>query len=809
MDGLIHDLRHAIRALRRRPGFTLIALLTLAVGIGANAAVFTIVDALLLRPLPFGDRSARVVSLHSTHPSQREDWQDARLSGPDLEDLRRSTRVLEDVAGYVGRNFTVGTGGEAAERVGGGGVTPNLFPMLGVHPARGRHFLPEEAAVPGLEPTVILSDRLWRTRFGGDPAIVGRSILVNQRARTVVGVMPPGFRFPERDDLWLPYRPDGTPRDRRNITVIGLLRPGVTLAQLQSEMDTVAASAAARHPDTNRDWGLRALMYRDLAFDRAGRVAVFSLMGAVVLVLLIGCANLSNLLLAAGVARQREFAVRAAIGASRVRLVREMLAEGVLLSVAGGLLGAVLGSLALDAMVAAWPEELAYWIHFDVDARVIAFLTAVIVATAVLFGLLPALRASRPDLIEQLKEGARSSGSRADRRLQGGLVIGQVALCLALLVGANLMIRTFLRLQSADPGFDERPLASLRLYLPGDAYDPLPAKTAFVRRAVEKLRSVPGVVSAAMTTSIPADDGGWPIRIVADGQPVAPGRESSALMIATVPSLFDTLGVRLVAGRPFAEGETEQEGAPVAIVNGRLARHFWPDGSALGRRVGLVDAQATTWLTIVGIAPEVQYEEFGEETAQSALHVYVPYGRMGVRTLAFLVRGTGPSSALLRPMRAALAQVDAQAPVYDVWTMRDRRALTTWDQRFFGEAVGAFAFVALLLACLGVYGVLSYTVSRRTREIGVRIAVGAAPIDVMRLVVGQAAALAGVGVAVGLLLSAVVAHLLQGILYGVVPHDPKTLLGTATLLMAVVIGASALPARRATRIDPVDALRQD
>jgi predicted permease len=444
----------------------------------------------------------------------------------------------------------VGAGGEAAERVGGGGVTPNLFPMLGVHPARGRHFLPEEAAVPGLEPTVILSDRLWRTRFGGDPAIVGRSILVNQRARTVVGVMPPGFRFPERDDLWLPYRPDGTPRDRRNITVIGLLRPGVTLAQLQSEMDTVAASAAARHPDTNRDWGLRALMYRDLAFDRAGRVAVFSLMGAVVLVLLIGCANLSNLLLAAGVARQREFAVRAAIGASRVRLVREMLAEGVLLSVAGGLLGALLGSLALDAMVAAWPEELAYWIHFDVDARVIAFLAAVIVATAVLFGLLPALRASRPDLIEQLKEGARSSGSRADRRLQGGLVVGQVALCLALLVGANLMIRTFLRLQSADPGFDERPLASLRLYLPGDAYDPLPAKTAFVRRAVEKLRSVPGVVSAAMTTSIPADDGGWPIRIVADGQPVAPGRESSALMIATVPSLFDTLGVRLVAGRP-------------------------------------------------------------------------------------------------------------------------------------------------------------------------------------------------------------------------------------------------------------------
>jgi predicted permease len=810
MEGLIQDVRQAVRALRRRPGFTLTAVLTLAIGIGANAAVFTIVDALLLRPLPFGDRSARVVSLHSTHPTQPEDWPDARLSGPDLDDLRRSTRLLEDVAGYLGRNFTVAETAGLAERVRGGGVTPNLFPLLGVQPALGRFFVAEEAQPIGLEPAVILSYGLWQSRFGGDPAIVGKPILVNQRARTVVGVMPAGFRFPERDDIWLPLAAlPGSPRDQRMLAGIGVLRPGVRLAQLQAELDGLAAALAARHPSTNREWGLRALMYRDLAFDRAGRVAVFSLMGAVALVLLIGCANLSNLLLAAGVARQREIAVRTAIGASRARIVREMLAEGLVLSAAGGLLGAVLGRLGLDALVASWPEELPYWIHFDVDARVVGFLAVIVVLTAIAFGLLPALRASRPDVIEQLKEGARSAGSRADRRLQGGLVVAQVALCLALLVGANLMIRTFLKLQAADPGFDEKPLASLRLYLPGDAYNPLPAKAAFVRRAVDRLRALPGVAAAAATTSIPADDGGLPIRIVADGRPVEAGRENGAIMIATVPSLFDTLGVRLVAGRPFTDGETEQAGAPVAIVNGRLARHFWPDGSALGRRLGLVDAQATTWLTIVGIAPEMQYEEFGEETAQSALQVYVPYGRMGVRTIAFLVRGTAPAASLLRPMRAALAQVEAQAPVYDVSTMRERRALTTWERRFFGEAVGAFALVALLLACLGVYGVLSYTVSRRTREIGVRIAVGAAPIDVMRLVVGQAAALAGIGAAVGLLLSTAVAYLLQGILYGVVPHDPKTLLGTATLLVAVVIGASALPARRATRIDPVDALRQD
>ena len=807
MDNFVHDLRYALRALRHRPGFTLTAILTLAVGIGANAAVFTMVDALLLKPMPFGDRSERVVSLHSTHPTQAEDWLDARLSLPDLEDIRRATRSMEDVAGYAGRSFTLSDG--EAERVRGGSVSPNLFTLLGVTPALGRHFTPDEAQPAGFEPAVILSHRLWQRRFGGDPSIVGKPMWLNQRAVTVIGVMPPGFRFPERDDLWVALRQDDAPRDRRQVAGIGLLRPGVTLPQLQAELDGLAASHAERHVATNRSWGLRAFAYRDVAVDRPGRIAVFALMAAVALVLLIGCANLSNLLLAAGVARQREIAVRAAVGASRARIVRQMLLEGLLLALAGGVLGAALGRLGLESVVARWPEGLPYWVDLDLDFRVVGFLFLVVVATAAAFSLVPALRASRPDLVEQLKEGARSAGSADGRRLQNGLVVGQVALCLALLVGANLMIRTFLELQAADPGFDEASLASARLHLAGDAYDPLAAKAAFYRRALERLRAVPGVVSATATSSIPADDGGMPIRIVADGHAVEAGRETGAVMITTMPSLFETLGVGLDAGRTFTDGEAADASSPVAIVNRGLARRFWPDGSALGRRIGLVRPQGTTWLSIVGIAPEVQYEEFGEETAQSRLVVYVPYGHTGSRAMAFLVRGTGPAAALLAPVRQALAEVEPQSPVYEAFTMRDRRALTTWEQRFFGRAVGTFAVVALFLACLGVYGVLSCAVTSRTREIGVRMAVGAAPLDVLRLVAGQALALAGWGAALGLLLAAALGRLLGGILYGVSPHDPWTLLGTALTLAAVVLVSGVLPAQRAARIDPVEALRHD
>ena len=808
MESLLGDLRHALRALRLRPGFTAVALLTLALGIGANAAVFTMVDALLLAPLPFGEKSARVVSVHSTHPTQAEDWQDSALSFADLEDLRASSRALEDLAGYVARGFTL-TGEGEAERVEGGAVTPNLFPLIGAQPMLGRQFLREEGAVAGFEPVVMLSHGLWQRRFGRDPGIVGRTIHVNDRALVVVGVMPEGFRFPERAQLWVPYGRDESPRDRRFVAAIGALRKGVDLPRFQRELDSLAAALAQRHPETNRNWGLRALAYRDLVFDTGGRVAVLALMAAVAFVLLIGCANLANLLLARGVARQREIAVRTAVGASRGRVVRLMVVESLVLSLAGTVLGALLGHAGLDAVVASWPEELPYWIRLEVSGRVVAFLGGVAVLTALAFGLVPALRVSRPDVIATLKEEGRSAGSRADRRLQTALVVGQVALCLALLVGANLMVRSFLELQAADAGFDEHNVVSLRVSIAGDVYDPLPAKVAFFRRAAERLRALPGVAQAAATSAIPADDGGDPVRVVADGRPVEPGQETGAQLIAIQPALFEALGVRLEEGRTFTENEAGHADAAVAIVNRTLAFRFWPGDTAVGRRVGLVGASGTSWLTIVGIAPEIQYEEFGEQTSQSRLHVYVPYARRGSRLMAFLIRGTGPAEALVQPVRHALAEVAPEVPVFDLHTMRSRRLETTWPQRFFGRAMAVFAAVALFLACLGVYGVLSHAVSRRTREIGVRMALGATSQDVMRLVLGQAARMAAAGVACGLLLAAALARALQAILFNVSASDPWALLGMAALLAAVVLAASGVPGRAASRTDPLRALRHD
>ena len=387
----------------------------------------------------------------------------------------------------------------------------------------GRGFRPEEGAQPGFEPVVLLGHGLWQRRFGGDPAIVGRTIHVNQRALTVIGVMPEGFRFPEREQLWVPYGRDDGRRDRRFLLTLGVLRPGARVAQLQDELTGLAARLAERHPDTNRGWGIHVLPYRDFVFDRRGRVATLSLLGAVGFVLLIGCANLANLMLARGAARQREIAVRTAVGASRARVVRLILVESLLLSAAGTALGAFVGAAGLDGVVASWPEELPYWIRFEMSGRVVAFLGGVSLFAAAAFGLVPALRLSRPDVISTLKEEGRSAGSRADRRLQSALVMGQVALCLALLVGANLMIRSFLALQSADPGFDQAGMVSLRVPLTGDAYDPLPAKVAFFRRVAERLRALPGVVEAAATSSIPADDGGAPVGVVADGKPVYAG----------------------------------------------------------------------------------------------------------------------------------------------------------------------------------------------------------------------------------------------------------------------------------------------
>jgi putative ABC transport system permease protein len=650
----------------------------------------------------------------------------------------------------------------------------------------------------------MLSHRLFERRFGADRSLVGRSVILNGRALTVIGVMPPGVRFPERDELWVAYRPSPDPqraptRARRFVAGFGLLREGVSIERAQGELDLAARQLAEAYPDTNRGWGVRALTFRDSVVDRGLRVVTGALLGAVAAVLLIACANLASLNLARGAARQRELAVRASLGASRGRLVRQMLAEAALLCAGGVLVGLTASAWFIDLMVASWPEELPYWVELGLDWRVLLFTTGV---------------AALATLLSDLRDGARSGVGAGPQRLQSALVVGQVALSLALLVGASLMIRSFLRLQSAASGFPEQALLTLRFYIAGDAYDGTETRAELLRDLEQRLSALPGVKRAAFTSSIPTDDGGAPVRLAIERHPVAPGEEPAAIRIAASPALFETLGAPLLEGRSFTASEHATPASDVVIVNRALARRFWP-GGALGQRLALVDGGGRrpeaplTWLRVVGVAPDIQYEEFGEETAQSRLNVFRPYATAPGRLLAGLVRTATPPRAQAEAVRRVFRELDPGLAVWDVRTMEEVRAFTTWDQRFFGHLMGAFAAQALLLACLGVYGVLAYAVSRRTHEIGVRMALGAQPSDVVRLVLRRGAALGLLGAALGLLLSLAVGRALQGILYGVEPGEPGPLLVTAGLLVAVVLAASVLPARRAADVDPIAALRAE
>jgi putative ABC transport system permease protein len=820
LDGLASDLRIAARGLSRRPGFAIAALATLALGIGATSMVFTFVNALLLRPLPLGEHGERIVTLHSTHKSQAEDWEDSNLSYADLQDLRAQTRGLEDVAGYVGRTANTLTFGGESERLRGGSVTPNLFPLLGLRPALGRTFQDADAADFGFEPEVVLSYRLFERRFGADRRVLGQTVILNGRALTIIGVMPPGIRFPERDDFWVAYRPSSDSerapsRAQRFVAAFGLLREGVTLPQLQSEADVIAKALAEQHPGTNRGWGVRALSFRDMAVDKGTRAVSFVLLGAVAAVLLIGCANLANLTLARGVARQRELAVRASLGASRARLARQMLAETALLCAGGGFVGLALGGWFVELSVASWPEELPYWMRLDLDWRGVLFTVLVTAVAALCAGLLPAWRASRPDLANDLRDGARGTTGAASQRLQSLLVVGQVAASLALLVGASLMMRSFLRLQAAPSGFVEESLLTMRFYIAGDAYDVTERRAEFVSQLEERIAALPGVAGVAATSSIPVDDGGAPVRLVVERHPVPRGDEPGAIRITASPRLFETLGAPLVEGRTFTAGEHLSPAADVVIVNRSLARRFWPEG-AIGERLALVDGGGlrddtpVRWLRVVGVAPDLQYEEFGEETAASRLNVFRPYATAPGRSLALLLRAKAQAPrSQADAVRRVFREADPGLSIWDVRTMDEVRAFTTWEQRFFGHLMGAFAAQALLLSCLGVYGVLAYAVSQRVHEIGVRLALGARPLDVVRLVVRRGLLLGLAGAGLGLVLSLAVGRALQGVLYGVAPSEPLALLVTAAVLLAVVLAASLLPARRAAAIDPIAALRAE
>lgn len=799
----------ALRTLGRARGFTAAALATLALGMGANTLVYAVVDALILRPLPFANRSSRLVTLHSTHPTRAQDWDDSLLSYADLVDVREQSRTLEDLQGVLSRNFSLSSTGDT-EHVIGASVTPGLFAMLGVTPQQGRLFTDADGAAPGFESVVAISDALWRRLYGADPSIVGRGVLVNGRQLTVVAVMPPRFGFPENDDVWLPLR---QPRDRdravRWILPVGLLRRDAALDEARAEMQAIAAQLASKFPATNRSWGIFVMPMRDLFVDATTRRAVSTLLGAVALVLLVACANVASLLIARGVGRQRELILRAALGARRWRLVRMLVIESFVLAVAGAAAGLLLASWGLDAFIASNPEPPPYWARLEIDARVMVYAFLVAVFSSILFGLVPALKVTRSDSAGGALRAGRSAGATpSQRRFQGGLIVAQVAVSLALLVGATLLARSAIELQRADTGFESAPLLSLRFYIAGDAYDEPAARARALGRVVDEVSRVPGVEAVAATGSIPADDGGIGLEVLSDrGMNIDEAIGVEAVPIT--PSLFATLGLPALDGRTFDQRETENPSADVVIINRRLARRLWGAQPAVGRTLQVVQGDRLAPLRVVGVAPDVLYEELGEETTQSQFTVYVPYARLGWRTMALLVRTGGKPSSLTAEVRQAVRRVDIAFASYDVMTMDDRRVFTQWGERFIGRTFAAFALAALLLACVGVYGLTAYSAAQRTKEIGLRIAVGATRKDVVGLLMGRGVRLAGLGLLLGFPLAVFAARSLQGLLFNVRASDARTWAVVLVALLAPLLAANLLPAGRASRCDPADALREE
>jgi predicted permease len=720
----------------------------------------------------------------------------------------RGASSVEGVGAYLLRNYVLSGDAASAERVQGGAVTPELFMLLGVEPIMGRQFLAEEAAAPGLESVVMLTHGLWQRRYGADPAIVGKSIMVNDRARTVIGVLPPKFNFPIVDQLYTPLRWDALPRGNRNVNAVALLRPGVSVAQVQAELSSIARRLEETYPLTNRGFGVSVLpIRRSYVDDDTDRVSVI-LMTAVGFVLLIMCANLANLMLVRGASRQRELAVRSAMGARRARLIWVSLAECVILAVPGTAIGLLASQWAIDWMIASFPEELPYWFNFGIDRNVVLFSIAMAAFTTLAVGVLPSLRAARPDLVNDLKDAGRGlSLGRGGQRLQGALAVAQVALCFGLLVGANLMVRSFLALQGADLGFDHRPILSARGYLAGDAFDEIAARAAFYRNVVSTLESLPGVAAAAVTTSIPGDDGGSERRLVIDGR-TSEGEEINVQTIAISPRLFETIDRPVIAGRTFSEQESENPQSFVALINQRLSNRLWPGSSPLDQRIGLRAGGDIQWFRVIGVAADVHYEEIGEGTEQSRLNVYVPYAMDGARSMAMLVRAQGAPDALVAPAREALRRIGPTFPIYRLMPMRDLRRQTTWEQEFFGSLMAAFAAGALLLACLGIYALISYSVGRRSREIGVRLALGARPADVVRMLLRESLKVGGSGLIIGLTLALMISRGLVGMLYGVVV-DGWLFVTMAVPLTLAILAATWLPALRAARVEPTVALRDE
>jgi predicted permease len=799
LDGFLQDIRIGFRMLARNRLATAAAIISLGLGIGANTANFSVAYALLFRQLPF-EHADRLLFVDAWNPDRGDG--DRPLTWADLEAMR-GMEVFENVGAFSERSLTV-TAGDHPERISGASITPGLFEIIGVQPAMGRQFRAEEGAAAGFEQVVLISHSLWQRMYAGDPAVVGRTLHLNGREVVVVGVMPQGFRFPELEDLWLPLGTDDpTNHEYRSLIGVARLAPGVGIAAARAQLAVWTERAWREFPRSHLGWDTRAQWFRHGYVDQGTRQAMYLLLAAVGFVLLLACANVANLLLARATDLQRDLVVRSALGATRARLARQVLTESVMLSLVGGALGVAIAAVWVFLMERMIPEEMAFWITIAIDPPILLYTLLISVGTGLAFGILPALQASRVGM-EGLSSSGRGVLGDSRGRLRSVLVSAEVALSVVLLASALLMVQSFLEVQVADPGFEEERLLSLRINQAGDQYDDPAARARYYQQVGQRLAALPGAVSAVATGSIPADDGAAPIAIRPDG--AAEDEEIFATAILSMNGLFETLGIRPLEGRTITEAEAMDPESDMVVVGASLAERLWPGESAVGRNLDLPDIGT---VRVIGVVPDLQYEEFGEDGPSTNLQVHFPFARGAWRTMAILVRTEGEPASLVGPVREELGRLDPTLAPYDIMTMVDRRAFTSWPQRFMGYSFAAFGSIALVLALCGIYGVIAYSVVRRTREIGVRMALGAQPGDVVIRVVGNAMRMAGLGAVLGLVGAVGFAQALQGILYGVSVENPTYYIFVVSLILLAAVLASFLPARRAARIDPTDALRAE
>ena len=804
MNTLLQDIRYGFRMLLKHKGFTVVAVLALGLGIGANTAIFSLVNGVLLRPLPFPD-AERIVYLEGKNPAAG--ITESNISFPDFTDWSQQTDLFASTAAYWTASANLGADGAEPERVPRAGVTTGFFNVLGVQPFLGRAFLPEDDK-PGTITSAIISHGLWKRRFGSDPAIVGKQVQISSRPITVLGVMPPGFEYPEQTQVWVTSAVNVSEesRDNRSWSAIARLNPRIDVQRAQTRLSAINAQLDKQFHETNKGWDVFVQTLHE-RLVREVKPSLLALLGAVGLVLLIACANVANLLLARSAARQKEIAIRAAMGASRARVLRQMLTESLLLSVIGGIAGLLLSIWLTDVLTAMLPQGAPRVDQIGIDYRVLIFALGVSGLTGVLFGLVPALQASKLDVTSALKEGGRSGEGHRRTSARSLLLIGEVALSLMLLVGAGLLIKSFLRLQEIRPGFNAHNVLIANLALPGAKYKDQQF-VEFFRQLKERLEAVPGVQAVGGSINLPLNASGYMIGrgFIPEGRPLTVDENKDAMFSTITGDYFRALQIPLLAGRTFEQRDNADAPKVVVINETSAKRYFGSPVEAIGKRLSIWHDEKFP-REIVGVVGDTKT---GSLTGDGGNQIYVPHAQDSQwNFMGLVIRTTGDAAAFAPTLRREVQALDKDQPVYSVRTMDDVVANALGTRRVSMQLFAVFACAALLLAALGIYGVMAYSVTQRTQEIGIRMALGAQKSDVLGLVIRQGMLLTVIGVGVGVAGAFGLTRLLANLLFGVTATDPLTFLAIPLLLLFVALVACYLPARRAARLDPTIALAQN